>query len=97
MKQIESEKHLERLLKNTVEGTMNGLCLKLLSQHITGLPDRLCILPGGKAFFRGGEDHGEETPQDPELYPREAEETRIQSLRIRLIPGAPYYINRLRV
>ncbi len=51
MKQIESEKHLERLLKNTVEGTMNGLCLKLLSQHMTGLPDRLCLLPGGKAFF----------------------------------------------
>ena len=51
MKTIESEKQLERSLKNTVENMMNGLCLKLLSQHITGLPDRLCLLPRGRAFF----------------------------------------------
>ena len=51
MKEVESEKHLERLLKSTVEIMMHGLCLKLLSQHTTGLPDRLCLLPGGKAFF----------------------------------------------
>lgn len=51
MKIIESEKQLERLLKSIVENTMNGLCLKLLSQHITGLPDRLCLLPRGKIFF----------------------------------------------
>lgn len=51
MKEIESEKYLERLLKNTVEGTMQGLCLKLLSQHTIGLPDRLCLLPKGRAFF----------------------------------------------
>lgn len=51
MKEIESEKQLERSLKNTVENVMGGLCLKLLSQHMTGLPDRLCLIPGGKAFF----------------------------------------------
>lgn len=51
MKEVESEKHLERLLKNAVENTMHGLCLKLLSQHTTGLPDRLCLLPIGRAFF----------------------------------------------
>lgn len=51
MKEIESEKQLERSLKSTVELTMRGLCLKLLSQHMIGLPDRLCLLPGGKAFF----------------------------------------------
>lgn len=51
MKEIESEKQLERLLKSTVENTMHGLCLKLLSQHMIGLPDRICLLPGGKAFF----------------------------------------------
>ena len=48
---IESEKMLERLLKKRVEKDMKGFCLKLLSQHITGLPDRLCLLPGGKIFF----------------------------------------------
>lgn len=51
MKEIESEKHLELLLKSVVENTMHGFCLKLLSQHTTGLPDRLCLLPGGKVFF----------------------------------------------
>lgn len=51
MKEIESEKQLERLLKSTVENTMHGLCLKLLSQHTIGLPDRLCLLPRGRAFF----------------------------------------------
>lgn len=51
MKEIESEKQLERLLKSTVENTMHGLCLKLLSQHMIGLPDRLCLLPRGRAFF----------------------------------------------
>lgn len=50
-KKVESEKQLELSLKNTVESTMRGLCLKLLSQNITGLPDRLCLLPRGGVFF----------------------------------------------
>ena len=28
-----------------------GWCIKLLSTHITGLPDRLCLLPNGKVLF----------------------------------------------
>ena len=51
MEEIESDKKLERSVKNAVEKTLNGMCLKLLSQHITGLPDRLCLLPGGRIFF----------------------------------------------
>ena len=51
MPKIESEKVLERLLKRTVEQGLKGWCLKLLSAHITGLPDRLCLLPGGRLFF----------------------------------------------
>lgn len=51
MTQVESEKLLERSLKRVVENDMKGMCVKLLSQHMTGLPDRLCLLPGGKAFF----------------------------------------------
>lgn len=50
MKKIESEKQLERDLKELIESG-GGMCIKLLSQHITGLPDRLCLLPGGRAFF----------------------------------------------
>lgn len=48
---IESEKTLERSLKKHVEQELKGFCLKLLSQHITGLPDRLCLIPGGRLFF----------------------------------------------
>ena len=51
MKNIKSEKTLERSLKNSVEGKLKGWCLKLLSAHITGLPDRLCLLPGGRVLF----------------------------------------------
>jgi hypothetical protein len=51
MKNIESEKTLERSLKNSVEVKLKGWCLKLLSAHITGLPDRLCLFPGGRILF----------------------------------------------
>ena len=50
-KNIESEKDLERLLKNTIVSELKGKCLKLLSTHITGLPDRICLIPGGRIFF----------------------------------------------
>lgn len=30
---------------------MGGWTFKLLSTHITGLPDRICLLPGGIVFF----------------------------------------------
>lgn len=51
MKNIESEKTLERSLKNSVEVKLKGWCLKLPSAHITGLPDRLCLFPGGRILF----------------------------------------------
>lgn len=51
MKKIESEKRLEQLLKNTVENKMHGLCVKLLSDFMIGLPDRMCLLPGKRIFF----------------------------------------------
>lgn len=50
MSEIESEKVLETKLKNGVE-KMGGYCIKILCTHLTGLPDRLCLLPGGKIFF----------------------------------------------
>lgn len=51
MKKIGSEKALELLLKYTIEKKLKGWCLKLLSTFITGLPDRVCLLPGGRLFF----------------------------------------------
>lgn len=50
-RKIESEKTLERLLKSVVENKMHGLCVKLLSEFVTGLPDRMCLLPGQLIFF----------------------------------------------
>ena len=50
MSKVESEKLLETKLKNGVE-KMGGWCVKLLSTHLTGLPDRICLLPGGVLFF----------------------------------------------
>lgn len=41
-----NEKHLCAEVKRR-----GGLCLKLSAAFFTGLPDRLCILPGGHVFF----------------------------------------------
>ena len=46
----ESEKVLERKLVRHI-AELGGWCIKLPAQHITGLPDRLCLMPGGVAFF----------------------------------------------
>ena len=48
---FESEKFIEKQLKGLIKEVMGGLCIKLHSQNLTGLPDRLCLMPGGKAFF----------------------------------------------
>ncbi len=47
---MESEKHLERVL-NLAITLLGGYSIKLSSIHMTGLPDRLCILPRGRIFF----------------------------------------------
>lgn len=47
---IESEKLLDDKLIREVE-SRGGWCLKMLTNHITGLPDRLCLLPKGILFF----------------------------------------------
>ena len=47
---IESEKLLERKLNHLVK-QRGGWSIKLLSLHVTGLPDRVCLMPGGRVFF----------------------------------------------
>lgn len=47
---IEGEKMLDQKLKRTVEA-MGGECFKLLTTHISGLPDRLCLFRGGTVVF----------------------------------------------
>jgi hypothetical protein len=48
---VESEKLLERKLREQVESLLCGLCIKLPAIYFSGLPDRLCLLPGGRCFF----------------------------------------------
>lgn len=48
---IESEKTLERLLTRKVKENLGGLSLKMVSTHMIGLPDRLCLVPPGRIFF----------------------------------------------
>jgi hypothetical protein len=47
---IESEKSLEKKLSAEIK-RIGGWSIKLLSAHLTGLPDRLCLLTGGRLFF----------------------------------------------
>lgn len=46
----DSEKYLERELVNRVE-LFGGKCIKLIPFNANGIPDRLCLMPGGYAFF----------------------------------------------
>lgn len=41
---------IESLLTRTIK-RRGGWCIKLICTHITGLPDRLCLMPGGKMAF----------------------------------------------
>jgi len=47
---VDSEKVIEKRL-NTEVKSLGGWSLKLLCQFVTGLPDRLVLLPGGVIFF----------------------------------------------
>ena len=48
--QIESEKAVERKLVELTK-LNGGMCIKLLSFHLIGLPDRMCIFPKSKIVF----------------------------------------------
>lgn len=44
------ESTIETNLKKAVKG-VGGMCLKLPALHLSGAPDRLCLMPGGLAVF----------------------------------------------
>ncbi|TWM23620.1 hypothetical protein CHCC14821_2779 [Bacillus paralicheniformis] len=44
------ESQLERLLKRKVE-SLGGQALKFVSPGMSGVPDRLVLIPGGRAVF----------------------------------------------
>ena len=45
-----TERHIEQKLCTKVKA-MGGIAIKINSLSMTGLPDRLVLLPGGKALF----------------------------------------------
>ncbi|MDK4486751.1 VRR-NUC domain-containing protein [Fusobacterium necrophorum] len=50
MKLKKTEKEIEQKLKRRIE-SLGGLCLKWTSPGIRGVPDRICIMPGGDVLF----------------------------------------------
>lgn len=62
----ESEKVIERKLVDLVKQS-GGMCIKLLSTHLTGLPDRMCLLPGSKITFVELKSTGEK-PRPSQVY-----------------------------
>ena len=53
------EKIIEGKLKTKIESG-GGLCLKFVSPGMAGVPDRICLLPGGRAVFVETKAPGEE-------------------------------------
>ena len=47
---MDNEKAIERALRKAIKQN-GGLCIKLLPFEFGGLPDRLCLMPGGIIFF----------------------------------------------
>lgn len=47
---VDSEKMVERKLVEAVKAN-SGMCIKLLCDQLTGLPDRMCLFPGHKIIF----------------------------------------------
>lgn len=47
---IDSEKVIERKLVEAVKAN-GGMCIKLLCDQLTGLPDRMCLFPNHKIVF----------------------------------------------
>lgn len=50
MKQIDSEKVIERKLVELVK-LNGGISIKLLTNQFIGLPDRMCLFPNGQVVF----------------------------------------------
>jgi len=50
MNLVNSEKYIEQILSKEVK-KMGGLALKFISPGVSGVPDRIVLLPGGKIAF----------------------------------------------
>ena len=66
------EKDIEQALIRAVRKS-GGMCLKFVSPGVDGVPDRLCLWPGGRAAFA--------EVKKPGQRPRPLQEKRISQLR----------------
>ena len=66
------EKQVEEYLRREVK-KVGGIALKFVSPSFAGMPDRLVLLPGGRAFFAEVKRPGEK--------PRPLQEARMGMLR----------------
>ncbi len=57
---MESEKDTEAYLRDEIK-KLGGKAYKFVSPGQTGVPDRLCILPGGKVFFVEAKSEGKKS------------------------------------
>jgi len=62
----ESEKRLENELRRAVKNT-GGLCLKMGTSFLSGIPDRLCLFAGGRVCFVEVKTTGEK-PKKIQLF-----------------------------
>lgn len=65
------EKHLEQALKTTIEA-VGGICWKLVSPGVAGVPDRICLKAGRIVFVE---------LKAPGKHPRPIQKRRIKQLR----------------
>ena len=63
---MDSEKLVDKRLRIEVE-KLGGWAIKLSATHISGLPDRLCLLPGGRVVFVEVKTTGQK-PRKIQLY-----------------------------
>ena len=76
-----SREHDERLVSKATVATYDRIARQTL------------FTPEGKSFFRGSEDNREKAEEDTGVCSQETEIPWFPGLHIRLVPGAPYYIN----
>lgn len=70
MREKESEKDVEKYLAEQVDAA-GGLCRKYVSPGVRGVPDRICIMPGGKTIYVELKSEGEEpTPHQVREHQR---------------------------
>lgn len=88
---LESEKVLERKLCTEVK-KLGGLAIKLLSSQMTGLPDRLCLLPGGRVYFVELKSTGEKPTKIQEVIHKRLESLGFEVFVIDSTEGINFFL-----